>query len=53
VINIEEELKKLLIKLLDDYYGDYKDDSHKKEVAEFIMSCYHEIYELIKHRERR
>jgi len=44
VINIEEELKKML----DDYYGDCKDDSYKEEVAQFIISYYHEIYELIK-----
>ena len=52
MINIEEELKKMLIKLLDDYYGDYRDDRYKEEVAQFIISYYYEIYELIKHRER-
>lgn len=36
-----------MIELLDDYYGNSRDDDHKKEISDFIESNILEIREII------
>jgi hypothetical protein len=37
------ETQEKLIKLLDDYYGDSRNISHKEEVANFVENYYEDI----------
>jgi hypothetical protein len=40
---MEEKLKKLL----DDYYGDHRNDDHKEEIIAFIESNQLEIFDIL------
>jgi len=43
-----EEEKEKLLKLLDEYYGNGRNDSHKEEVADFIISNVFQIVSILK-----
>ena len=47
------KMEETLMELLDDYYGDSKDQDHKEEICEFIENYCYDIKAIIESEEQK
>lgn len=47
---IELDFRTKAMGILDEYYGESRDESFKEEIIDFLESCDIEVFHLLKHR---